>query len=179
MKDPVTFAVAQCPFLAKVAAQNGNEYARNIAINPTEVAGTPEGPDSLKLYEASFQLFHGPSGIVPLVHSTNNTKLSPGGGCPFHAQRAAAAAASDAAPCVTSSRPLPRPLPLATISLSFGSGVSIPVHALSGVVMVLVDDECCCCMRGWKQRRYLSIRHKSPLPTCIVADVLLYRQDLL
>lgn len=125
MKDPVTFAVAQCPFLAKVAAQNGNDYARSIAINPTEVA-TAQAPDSLQQYEASFQLFHGPSGIVPLVHSTSNTNIKPValGVCPFHAQRAAAAAAPEAPPGVTSSKPLPRTLPLATISLSFGAGVS-------------------------------------------------------
>lgn len=125
MRDPVNFAVAQCPFLAKVAAQNGPEYARSIAINPTETASLSEGPDSLKQYEASFQLFHGPSGILPLVQTTHRVSSTSTGGCPFHAHHTAAVAASeDPRDCVTSCKPLPRTLPLATISLSFGPGVS-------------------------------------------------------
>lgn len=126
MKDPVTFAVAQCPFLSKVAAQNGPEYARSIAINPTETVGGAEDQDSVKQYEASFQLFHGPSGIVPLVQAAERREQPVSGGCPFHALHSAAKAQSAAASdCVTSSKPLPGTLPLATISLSSGSGVSV------------------------------------------------------
>lgn len=123
MKDPVTFAVAQCPFLSKVAAQNGPEYARSIAINPTATVGWAEGEDSIKQYEASFQLFHGPSGIVPLVQAAERQEPPAARVCPFHALHSAAEAQSETTPhCVTSSKPLARTLPLATISLSSGPG---------------------------------------------------------
>lgn len=125
----MSVAIRKCPFLAKVAAQNGTEYARGIALAPTQtvqhISLQPVGVDAEQQYEASFQLFHGAHGIVPLVVKPKSSDAVPAAsGCPFHAaqQRGPSPGLQ---PC--SSKPpqaQPRTLPLATISLSFGSGVS-------------------------------------------------------
>jgi hypothetical protein len=130
MEDTVSVAIRRCPFLAKVAAQNGTDYARGVALAPTETFHQhklqPAGVDAEQQYEASFQLFHGAQGIVPLVVKPATSDVAPAAsGCPFHAAHQRSAASPGLQP--SSSKPpqaQPRTLPLATISLSFGSGVS-------------------------------------------------------
>jgi hypothetical protein len=86
----------------------------------------PVGVDAEQQYEASFQLFHGAHGIVPLVVKPKSSEqVTVASGCPFHAalQRGPSPGLQP-----SSSKPpqaQPRTLPLATISLSFGSGVSL------------------------------------------------------
>jgi hypothetical protein len=129
MEDNVSVAIRKCPFLAKVAAQNGTEYARGVALAPTQTVQQhslqPVGLDAEQQYEASFQLFHGAHGIVPLVVKPKSSNAQAAASrCPFHAahQRGPSPGLQP-----SSSKPpqaQPRTLPLATISLSFGSGVS-------------------------------------------------------
>lgn len=119
--DPAAIALRKCPFLAKVAAQNGTEYARGVALCPTEPVGEqklPQGQDAEAALMRSFALFHGPSGVVPLVRAHDSAAAV--SGCPFHAQQERHVADGG----VKCKPPITRPLPLATISLSFGSGVS-------------------------------------------------------
>eukprot|EP00775_Hariotina_reticulata_P011084 gene11084-11240_t len=116
--EQASLALRQCPFLHKVASQHGEEYARNLAICPTASAahGPPVGSDHAQLYAESFQLFHGPQGIVPLVGSSGK-----GSGCPFHAQ-ALAKQPKDQEACGKPKAVPPHAPPLATISFSLGSG---------------------------------------------------------
>ncbi|KAF8073179.1 hypothetical protein HT031_000840 [Scenedesmus sp. PABB004] len=122
----VQWAVRQCPFLAKLEAQQGPDYAAAIALQPTRAfaAGEPAatvGAQSspCEQLSAAFSLFHGPAGAVPLA--SGSAGLAAVRGCPFGA---APAPRGDAgAPAQAS--PAPRraaPLPLAAISLGFGSG---------------------------------------------------------
>jgi hypothetical protein len=129
MEDTVSVAIRKCPFLAKVAAQNGTEYARGVALAPTENVQHhklhPVGVDAEQQYEASFQLFHGAQGIVPLVVKPTSSDVAPAvSGCPFHAAHQRTPSSGLQPSCSKPPQAQPRALPLATISLSFGSGVS-------------------------------------------------------
>lgn len=67
--SPVTYAVTSCPFLKSVARDQGEVYARNIAVAPARpAAGAPAPvlPESLDGLAATFELFHGQKGVVPL-----------------------------------------------------------------------------------------------------------------
>jgi hypothetical protein len=118
--EQASLALRQCPFLRKVASQHGEEYAKNLAVCPTASAayGPPVGSDHAQLYAESFQLFHGPQGIVPLVGSNFEASR-----CPAHAQALAQQPKDlvcEKPKAVTSHAP-----PLATISFSLGSGVRV------------------------------------------------------
>lgn len=91
--DPLAAAVRQCPFLALVGAQQGEQYARNLAANP--FARASAGPLLLEEgYAATLRLFHGPGGVVPLrrFDATAADAAPASGGCPFHAAAAEAKA---------------------------------------------------------------------------------------
>ena len=45
------------------------DYARSVAVNPGRPAREPVFPESLSDFKSSFHLFHGVSGVVPLVRS--------------------------------------------------------------------------------------------------------------
>lgn len=129
MCEAARLALSGCPFLSKLAAQHGEQYALSVALRPTESVGAaalPAGEQATQAaYEASFQLFHGEQGVVPLLRSRPG--VAPPSGCPFHAAaRSAAPQARGEQPASPQPAHRPRPaLPLATISLSMGgSGVS-------------------------------------------------------
>ena len=85
---PVDYAVSQCPFLQRVSAKEGPEFARGLALNPCivyeEQKGKPTdgaGPrrayeplfpeDDVESVNAVFGLMHGPRGCVPLSTQQN------------------------------------------------------------------------------------------------------------
>jgi hypothetical protein len=80
---PVDYAVSQCPFLQRVSAKEGPEFARGLALNPCilydkQKAKPTDGAGPRRAYEplfpeddvesvnAVFGLMHGPRGCVPL-----------------------------------------------------------------------------------------------------------------
>jgi hypothetical protein len=125
MEDFVGLAVASCPFLHQLADRHGEQYARAIATRPCEPAGSSvRRPllEELDDLQHTFTLFHGPSGVVPLVSTLGSTSS---GGCPFkHAAVSRTVSESRALlteePQRSSAACSP---PLASISLAFG-GVS-------------------------------------------------------
>eukprot|EP00882_Tetradesmus_deserticola_P032821 GHRQ01037423.1.p1 GENE.GHRQ01037423.1~~GHRQ01037423.1.p1 ORF type:complete len:134 (-),score=2.74 GHRQ01037423.1:5-406(-) len=127
MEDTLGSAIRKCPFLAKVAAQNGTDYARGFALAPTETVQQqhkqPAGSDAEQKYEASFHMFHGAHGIVPLVVKPTSSIAAAALGCPFHAARQQESSLGLQPSNPKPPQAQPRTLPLATISLSFGSGV--------------------------------------------------------
>jgi hypothetical protein len=125
MCEHAKFAVRKCPFLAQLAKEHGEEYAVNIAIEPTKPAAEPrpQGTDAVVAYAESFRLFHGPEGVLPLKKSSNGSSLASGipAGCPYHARAERASS--------TVEQSASRAVPFATISLSnFGKGVSNNMH---------------------------------------------------
>lgn len=66
----------QCPFLGELAKQNGQQFARSIALDPTVPASTnsssvrrpvlEEDLSGLSTYAKTFQAFHGKHGLCPL-----------------------------------------------------------------------------------------------------------------
>lgn len=59
----------RCPFLRELAEREGQRFAAHIACRPTVPFARPAEPvlreDDCD-FAATFQLFHGPSGVVPL-----------------------------------------------------------------------------------------------------------------
>lgn len=62
--------VDACPFLRRVAATQGDEYALRFAVNPFVPVGdaprVPIFPEEESAFRTSAESFHGPSGPVPL-----------------------------------------------------------------------------------------------------------------
>ena len=59
----------RCPFLREVAEREGQQYAAHIACRPTVPFVRPAKPvlrEDACDFAATFQLFHGPTGVVPL-----------------------------------------------------------------------------------------------------------------
>lgn len=74
-------AIQRCPFLGKVSLQQGEAFAQQIAIRPNSPV-CPRGPvveEDSSSFESTLQLFHGPSGIVPLKRFSGES------GCPYRA----------------------------------------------------------------------------------------------
>lgn len=127
--DPVSFAVRQCPFLHELADKHGEQYARCIAIRPTKPVDNAvrrpilEEQDNLL---STFSLFHGASGAVPLANFQG--KCDRLGACPFSSQsRPVDSVENSLIPCPGQRQQLglaQTPLPFASLSLSFGGGVS-------------------------------------------------------
>ena len=68
-------AISRCPFLHNVSLTQGHAYASSIACNPLVPAVPTSGSRRPILEEsqdlaATFRLFHGREGIVPLVTSS-------------------------------------------------------------------------------------------------------------
>ena len=128
------YAVRACPFLAQVAQAEGPAYAASIARDPSVPAAVrgcqpllPESETSPAELLATFGLFHGPEGVVPLSGFTGRAesladKLSSG---PL-----LASSASDA-PAVVQA--CPAGLPLASMSMGFGRGVSCAWRGRQGL----------------------------------------------
>ena len=57
------FAIEKCPFLREVCVREGLPFARHIATQPAKRFG---GPILEEDFAATFSLFHGASGVVPL-----------------------------------------------------------------------------------------------------------------
>lgn len=69
-RDPIQYALQKCPFLHAVAQQQGEAFAQNIASRPGRPALGAPAPvfeESFGDVQATFELFHGSSGVVPLV----------------------------------------------------------------------------------------------------------------
>jgi hypothetical protein len=59
----------RCPFLREVAEREGQQYAAHIACRPTVPfvrSAVPVLREDACDFAATFQLFHGPAGVVPL-----------------------------------------------------------------------------------------------------------------
>ncbi len=69
-KDAIGNAIRKCPFLHQVSADQGEQYARQIATRPavTAVTAGPRPVFEQKAcdFEATLKLFHGAAGVVPL-----------------------------------------------------------------------------------------------------------------
>ena len=112
----VTDALQRCPFLSRINKEKGPSYAINIATRPAQPAdrmGCPfkHSGDALAGFSASFELFHGDRGVLPL-HRGSSAQ-----GCPVqHGSQEASAGQH---------RVAPGSMPVAAISLSgFGFLVS-------------------------------------------------------
>ena len=58
-------AIQRCPFLREVSLRDGTEFAVHIATRPSKRF---DGPvlEEYGDFAATFKLFHGPAGVVPL-----------------------------------------------------------------------------------------------------------------
>lgn len=69
-KDAIGNAIRKCPFLHQVSADQGEQYARQIATRPAVTAVTagprPVFEEKACDFEATLKLFHGAAGVVPL-----------------------------------------------------------------------------------------------------------------
>jgi len=69
-KDAIGNAIRKCPFLHQVSADQGEQYARQIATRPAVTAFTagprPVFEEKACDFEATLKLFHGAAGVVPL-----------------------------------------------------------------------------------------------------------------
>lgn len=138
-----SFAVSRCPFLHEVAAREGHEYAANLAVDPTRPAaarvrkdGGVDDASSSSSLMATFRLYHGEHGVVPLVgfEARERNLAMQASGCPFHRMRQEAEQreAEKKKQQQQSTVVLPPPAappahalapPLASMSMSFGPGV--------------------------------------------------------
>lgn len=73
--DPVAAGIRRCPFLHRLASTEGDDFARNVAVNPFGQAthnddNIHERPvfEELENFSRTFRLFHGPDGVVPLAN---------------------------------------------------------------------------------------------------------------
>eukprot|EP00884_Botryococcus_braunii_P007650 jgi/Botrbrau1/16887/Bobra.150_2s0101.1 len=71
VQDMVSGAVMKCPFLAAVAHRHGEGFARGLVCksdSSTDQAGCrrPVFEESITDFQSTLNLFHGPSGILPL-----------------------------------------------------------------------------------------------------------------
>ena len=78
-------------------------FARTLAMNPGNKVREPIFPESLSDFKASFHLFHGANGVVPLARcddlpapETSSKDASQARGCPFQGQQAARQPAAEA-----------------------------------------------------------------------------------
>lgn len=72
-------AVERCPFLHNLSVTQGRAYARSIATNPLLPAHAGRRPileEETDLL-ATFRLFHGPGGVVPLARSAHIAASTP------------------------------------------------------------------------------------------------------
>ena len=105
----VTDALQRCPFLSRINREQGPSYASNIATRPAQPAdrmGCPfkHAGAALAGFSASFELFHGDRGVLPLHRG------SPAQSCPVqHGSQEASAGQHKVAP---------GSMPVAAISLS-------------------------------------------------------------
>jgi hypothetical protein len=68
--DTISSAIRKCPFLHELSVKHGDQYARNIATQPTKPAGSSRPRpllEELDMFQTTFKLFHGMNGIVPLA----------------------------------------------------------------------------------------------------------------
>ena len=66
--------ISRCPFLHNIATTQGHAFASSIACNPL-IPASHDGPRRPLLEEtqdlsATFRLFHGPQGVLPLASSS-------------------------------------------------------------------------------------------------------------
>jgi len=128
-----SYAVHTCPFLSHLAQQHGETFARNIATDPTRPAAgsgfqPPSKPEELL---RTFEVFHSPEGVVPLSgydHKVANLLVTKPSGCPYHHQGTEEGLTTMSAQAVVPGdkhqQASTAALPLASMSMSFGGGVS-------------------------------------------------------
>ena len=73
--DPVAAGIRRCPFLHRLASTEGDDFARNVAVNPLAPATHDDDKihqrpvfEELENFSRTFRLFHGPDGVVPLAN---------------------------------------------------------------------------------------------------------------
>jgi hypothetical protein len=69
MDTLLSTAIRKCPFLHNLAQTEGPELAAHIATRPTQSFKSGAGPifeEATTDFAATFRLFHGPGGLVPL-----------------------------------------------------------------------------------------------------------------
>lgn len=126
-RDPIQYALQKCPFLHAVAQQQGEAFAQNIASRPGRPALGAPAPvfeESFGDVQATFELFHGSSGVVPLV---KRPQLQQQGTSPLasvsgrHPQATSSQRAKAARPTPSCGSPsyTSQTAPMAVISLSF------------------------------------------------------------
>lgn len=67
--DTMQHGLERCPFLREVAQREGQGFASHIACRPTVHYSRSAGPvlrEDACDFAATFELFHGPAGVVPL-----------------------------------------------------------------------------------------------------------------
>lgn len=124
-QDMVTGAVAKCPFLAAVAHRHGDGFARGLACKPfvsADQAGCrrPIFEESITDFQSTLNLFHGPSGFLPLRRLfTAESGATSGSLSKPESPDSSVRVESSRTACTYS--PLMTTAPLATISLPFFS----------------------------------------------------------
>ena len=76
LQDLLNGAVASCPFLHELATRHGDSYAQQIAVQPSKPARHGAAPvleEGLDGFQATYALFHGSSGVVPLARPCQST----------------------------------------------------------------------------------------------------------
>lgn len=67
-------AIEKCPFLREVCVREGPVFARHIASQPSKRFGGPV-LEECGDFAATFSLFHGPKGIVPLSAEREDSSI--------------------------------------------------------------------------------------------------------
>ena len=149
MGDCLGSAVRACPFLSRVGAAQGEEFAKRLAANPfSRAAGSPtpvlleEGLSTPEeALSATLRLFHGPGGVVPLKRfqapdAPVATPHSSAGSCPYAAAARAAAQQSSTsiaaqptpAPPSTAAQPAAAPAAAATCGAAAAASEAAPTR---------------------------------------------------
>ena len=118
-------AVRKCPFLHRLASNQGTDFAEHIATRPSVPASSAERLPraSLADFSATFQTFHGDEGVLPLHRP---------GVCPYAARQTASQtpAASRASDCRQAS----------TVALPFAS---LSMAGAFNFLVSLIEQVCC------------------------------------
>lgn len=127
--------VAACPFLRRVAAEQGEQFALRLAINPFKPVvdvgpSSPLFPEDALSFHTAFSLFHGPQGAIPLPPKLARCPLASAERVEEPQRPAFSVCLDEEAEASSSSRGLAA-LPLASMSSArFGNlvrGVGVPL----------------------------------------------------
>ena len=158
----VTDALQRCPFLSRINREKGPSYAGNIATRPAQPAdrlGCPfkNAGDALAGFSASFELFHGDRGVLPLHRG------SPAQSCPVQQGSQEASAGQH--------RVAPGSMPVAAISLSGFRFLVSFICAMHTALECMTSAMQQCWHRSWHPHLHYALptAHNVHVSLCCVA----------